>query len=81
LSDHRYLAGWATFGRTGPTTGAFNRSALYSFLQRINAYLVRWLSKKYRRLRGFKKVKAFWDAITTRCPRLFAHWAWIRTFW
>jgi len=42
---------------------------------------VRWLSKKYRRLRGFKKVKAFWDAITTRCPRLFAHWAWIRTFW
>ncbi len=61
--------------------GAFNRSALYSFLQRINAYLVRWLSKKYRRLRGFKKVKAFWDAITTRCPRLFAHWAWIRTFW
>ena len=37
--------------------GAFYRSALYPLLQRINAYLVRWLRRKYRRLRPFKKAK------------------------
>ena len=36
--------------------GAFYRTALHPLLQRINAYLVRWLRKKYKRLRGFKKV-------------------------
>ena len=28
--------------------GAFYRSALYPLLARINAYLVRWIRKKYR---------------------------------
>ncbi|MGC9668494.1 hypothetical protein ACNTMW_18305 [Planosporangium sp. 12N6] len=32
-------------------------------LQRINAYLMRWIRKKYKRLRGFKKAKACWDGI------------------
>ena len=31
--------------------GAFYRSALYPLLGRINAYLMRWLRKKYKRLR------------------------------
>src|SRR5664280_971307 len=31
--------------------GAFYRSAIYPLLQRINAYLVRWIRKKYKRLR------------------------------
>jgi len=53
--------------------GAFDRSELYPFLRRINAYLVRWLRKKYRRLRGFKTAHAAWARLTTRCPRLFAH--------
>jgi len=58
--------------------GAFNRSELYPFpLRRINAYLVRWLRKKYRRLRGFKTAHAAWARLTTRCPRLFAHWQWV----
>ena len=35
--------------------GAFYRSALYPLLTRINAYLMRWLRKKYKRLRGRKK--------------------------
>jgi group II intron reverse transcriptase/maturase len=61
--------------------GAFNRSALYPLLQRINSYLVRWLRKKYRRLRGFKKAHAWWGQVTTRCPTLFTHWRWIRTYW
>ncbi len=61
--------------------GAFNRSELYPFLARINSYLVRWLSKKYKRLRGFKRTDARWELITTRCPLLFAHWRWIRAYW
>jgi RNA-directed DNA polymerase len=56
--------------------GAFYRSALYPFLQRINTYLVRWLRRKYRRLGPFKKVKAAWQRITSQHPKLFAHWAW-----
>ena len=37
--------------------GAFNRSGLYPLLRRINAYLVRWLRRKYRRQRpgGFTR--------------------------
>ena len=30
--------------------GAFYRSALYQLLSRINAYLVRWIRQKYKRL-------------------------------
>jgi RNA-directed DNA polymerase len=61
--------------------GAFNRTALYPLLRRINAYLVRWLRRKYRRQRPFKKAKACWLRITRQQPRLFAHWAWIAAFW
>jgi group II intron reverse transcriptase/maturase len=61
--------------------GAFYRSALYPFLQRINAYLVRWIRKKYKRLRPLKKALACWQRITRQYPRLFAHWAWVHASW
>lgn len=35
--------------------GAFYRSALTPFLQRINAYLMRWVRKKYRRLQDVER--------------------------
>ena len=35
--------------------GAFYRSALYPLLERINAYLLRWVRRKYQRLRGKRK--------------------------
>lgn len=44
--------------------GAFYRTAMYPLLKRINAYLVRWLRKKYKRLRTFKKAKAAWRRVT-----------------
>jgi hypothetical protein len=31
--------------------GVFNRSEMYSLLERINTYLMRWARKKYKRLR------------------------------
>ncbi len=59
--------------------GAFYRSALSPLLQRINAYLMRWLRNKYKRLRGRKKAQRAWaEAVATR-PRYFAHWVWVPT--
>ncbi len=60
--------------------GAFNRSALYPLLRRINTYLVRWARQKYRALHGFKKAKAWWQALCARYPHGFAQWAWTRDF-
>jgi RNA-directed DNA polymerase len=57
--------------------GAFYRSALCQLLSRINAYLVRWIRKKYKRLRAEKKAIECWRGITERYPRLFAHWIWV----
>jgi RNA-directed DNA polymerase len=54
--------------------GRFFRSALEPLLRRINSYLVRWARRKYKRLRSFKKVKRWWDGLTARQPRMFAHW-------
>jgi RNA-directed DNA polymerase len=61
--------------------GAFYRSALCPLLARINAYLVRWIRKKYKRLRSYTKAMAGWQRITSQHPRLFAHWAWVRAAW
>jgi RNA-directed DNA polymerase len=60
--------------------GRFNRSVLYPVLQRINAYLVRFLRKKFRRVRSFKKAEAGWQRIIAQYPRAFAHWAWVTSF-
>ena len=56
--------------------GAFYRSALYPLLARINAYLMRWIRKKYKRLRARKKARGAWDRAVNERPRFFAHWAW-----
>jgi len=59
--------------------GAFYKSALYPFLGRINAYLMRWLRKKFKRLRGRKKAQQAWNRAVTTRPKFFAHWAWVPT--
>ena len=61
--------------------GPFYRSALYGLFSRINAYLLRWIRRKYERLRAFTKAKASWRRVTTACPALFAHWSWCRSAW
>src|SRR6202044_3149397 len=68
------IRGWMTY------YGKFYRTALNSLLQRINTYLVRWAKRKYKRLRTFKKVRRWWEGLTTRQPRLFAHWTWMTDF-
>ncbi|MEU9451737.1 group II intron maturase-specific domain-containing protein [Streptomyces sp. NPDC048277] len=59
--------------------GAFFRSALYPLLGRINSYLMRWIRKKYKRLRGRKKAQEAWNRTVIQRPRFFAHWAWVNT--
>src|SRR4051794_20662844 len=60
--------------------GRFFRSKLSPLLQRINTYLMRWAGRKYKRLRSYKRFKAWWFGIIDRDPELFAHWRWVRTF-
>ena len=57
--------------------GAYYRSALYQLLTRINAYLVRWIRKKYKRLRAENRAIECWQGITVRYSRMFAHWEWV----
>jgi RNA-directed DNA polymerase len=68
------VSGWMTY------YGRFYRSQLYPFLRRVNTYLMRWARKKYRRLRGYKRFKAWWTGIVDREPGLFKHWAWVNNF-
>ncbi|MFE9883380.1 group II intron reverse transcriptase/maturase [Streptomyces sp. NPDC005784] len=61
--------------------GAYYRSALEPLLRRVNAYLVRWIRRKYKRLAGFKKAKECFQGITQRYPGMFFHWRFARHFW
>src|SRR6266702_3249816 len=81
--DVEYLARWINPIVRGwmQYYGAFYRTALDPLLRRINAFLVRYLRAKYRRLRPLKKALACWQRITGQQPRLFAHWAWMAGFW
>jgi group II intron reverse transcriptase/maturase len=69
------VAGWMTY------YGAFYRSALYPVLQRINSYLVRWMRRKYKRLRSKKKALEVWWRVVTQYPRSLAHWKWTVNPW
>ena len=55
--------------------GAFYPSALSTLLARINTYLMRWVRKKYKRLRAIRKAQVRWEYVTKTYPRYFAHWA------
>jgi len=55
--------------------GRFYRSKLISLLRRIDEYLVRWATKKYKRLRRSQpRGRRFLASVERREPGLFAHW-------
>ncbi|MFB7632352.1 group II intron reverse transcriptase/maturase [Streptomyces sp. NPDC056149] len=62
------VAGWLNY------YGRFRPWELTSFVTRINAYLVRWIRKKYKRLTAKRKALAKLQEIARRYPRMFAHW-------
>lgn len=57
--------------------GAFYRSKLHPLLELVNAYLMRFLRRKLKRLRSKKKALQYWKRTVARRRGLFAHWAWV----
>ena len=37
---------------------------MYSLLERVNTYVMRWARTKYKRLRTWKRFKAWWRGVT-----------------
>jgi hypothetical protein len=63
------LRGWIAY------YSRFYRTQLRSLLYRIDAYLVRWARRKYKRLnRRPKGAKDWLQRVRRARPRLFAHW-------
>jgi RNA-directed DNA polymerase len=63
------LRGWINY------YGSFYKSALYRVLQHLNNILVRWATRKYKKLRGHNHPAWHWlQSIMQRQPRLFTHW-------
>lgn len=54
---------------------AYYKSALYGTLRHIDRKLVRWATRKFKRLRGHKRRAEHWlQRIARRQAGLFAHW-------
>jgi group II intron reverse transcriptase/maturase len=64
-----YIRGWINY------YSHFYKSALYPTLRRIDAVLLRWARRKFKRLRQRPKGARDWLARVIRSsPDLFAHW-------
>jgi RNA-directed DNA polymerase len=64
-----FLSGWVRY------YGRFYPSKLREELRTIDAFIVRWVSRKYKRFRGH--TLAAWDwlrSLKRRNPAMFAHW-------
>ena len=60
--------------------GQFHRSALSRTFNSIDAYLARWLTRKYKRFRNRpRRAYRFLLAVKQRQPGLFAHWRVVAT--
>lgn len=62
------VSGWINY------YGRFRWWELEPFAMRINAYLVRWIRQKYKRLAAKRKALAKLQEIARRYPRMFAQW-------
>jgi len=64
-----HVQGWVNY------YGRYYKSAMYPFLRNMERYLIRWATRKYKRLRGHKKRARYWlGRICQREPNLFVHW-------
>lgn len=63
------IQGWINY------YGRFHKSGLYPVLMHLNRALVRWVRRKYKRLRPSQRRAAIWlRRIASREPQLFSHW-------
>jgi RNA-directed DNA polymerase len=55
--------------------GSYYRSAIHQHLRQLEAYLVRWAIRKYKRFKRHKSWASVWlGRIAKQKPGLFAHW-------
>lgn len=67
---NRQIEGWIGYFR------CFYKSALYQTLRLIDAHLVRWVMRKYKRFRQRPRQARLWLArLAKSTPGLFAHWS------
>lgn len=67
---NRQIEGWIGYFR------CFYKSALYSTLRLIDAHLVRWVMRKYKRFKQRPRQARLWLArIAKSTPGLFTHWS------
>jgi len=63
------IQGWINY------YGRYYQSALYPILRCLDRRLVRWATRKYKRLRGHRRRADQWlERIAKKQPGLFAHW-------
>ena len=64
-----HIRGWMNY------YGHFYKSALYRLYNHLDAKLVRWAQRKYRKLAGKPtRAQAWLKTEVNRAPRLFVHW-------
>jgi hypothetical protein len=64
-----YIRGWINY------YGHFYRTRLRPTLKRIDAFIIRWARRKYKRLRHKPKGARDWlEHVRRLNPTLFAHW-------
>lgn len=74
LADLAYMfnatvTGWVNY------YGRFYKSAMYFSLKSIERFLIRWATRKYKRLRGHdRRAKKWLRQLRNREPGLFVHW-------
>lgn len=52
----------------------FRKSETYSTLKYVDFLLIKWIRKRYKKLRNKKKAIAWLKSVCVRKPDLFAHW-------
>lgn len=63
------IRGWITY------YGKYYKSAMYPVLKHLNRLLIRWATRKYKRLKRHKRRAAYWlGRVSRRQPKLFCHW-------
>ena len=63
------LRGWSNY------YGRFHPSALKPLWRHVNAYLVRWMRRKYKHLaRGVTRAARALGRLAARAPSSFVHW-------
>lgn len=66
---NRQVQGWVNY------YGRYYKSAMYPILRNIERNLVRWVMRKYKRLKGHKRRAMNWlGRVRKREPNLFVHW-------